>query len=56
MFFSPTGSPSGMLKRSTSGVLAVLRGLKVPKRTPRLFVCCGLAWDKARLSAPGLGV
>jgi hypothetical protein len=22
---------------------------------PRLFACCGLAWGKARLGAPGLG-
>ncbi len=26
MFFSPTGFPSRMLKRSTTGVLAALRG------------------------------
>jgi hypothetical protein len=29
--------------------------LNVPKRTPRLFARCGLAWDKARIGAPGLG-
>ncbi len=32
-----------MLKKSPSGVLALLRGLNVPKRTPRLFAHCGLA-------------
>ena len=27
--------------------------LNVPKRTPRLFARCGLAWDKARLARQG---
>ena len=29
--------------------------LNVPKRTPRIFACCGLACGMARLGAPGLG-
>jgi hypothetical protein len=33
----------------------VVQRLNVPKRTPRLFACCGLAWGKARPGAPGLG-
>ena len=33
----------------------VAQSLNVPKRTPHLFACCGLAWDKARLGALGMG-
>jgi hypothetical protein len=36
-------SASRMLKKSASGVLASLRRLNVPKRTPHLFARYGLA-------------
>ena len=73
-----------MLKKSASGVLALLRGSTLRRSfsetgstvgdfpfakihwkgegphevrciPPRLFARCGLAWEKARLGAPGLG-
>jgi len=39
-----------MLKKPASGVLASLRPSTYPKGTPRVFVRCGLAWER-RVSA-----
>jgi hypothetical protein len=51
-----TGSPTNMmLKKSASGVLASLRSSTYRSVRLRLLARCGLAWDKARLDAPGLG-
>ena len=46
---------SKLLKKSASSVLTSFRPSTCPEGTPRSFTRCGLAWDKARLGAPGLG-
>ena len=46
---------SRSLKKSASVVLASFRSSTpcAPEGTPRPFTRCGLAWEEARLGAPG---
>jgi hypothetical protein len=45
-----------MLKKASSFVLASKTSLTYPREyASGIFLVCGLAWDKARLGAPGLG-
>ena len=44
-----------LLKNPADIVLVALRGSTTGRSTIRLLTRCGLAWDKARLSAPELG-
>ena len=56
MLYPETGSPTNMmLKKPASGVLASLRSSTYRSVRLRLFARCSLAWDKARLDAPGFG-